>query len=77
MGGSRARVAKLADALDSGSSGRKVVQVQILSRAPFDSSAVVDSLMASRLAKAYGGARVGHLNRVECGSASPFLRSKL
>ena len=29
-----ARVAKLADALDSESSGRKVVQVQILSRAP-------------------------------------------
>ena len=32
-----ARVAKLADALDSESSGRKAVQVQILSRAPFDS----------------------------------------
>ena len=29
-----AEVAELADALDSGSSGRKVVQVQILSRAP-------------------------------------------
>ncbi len=28
-----ARVAKLADALDSGSSGRKVVQVRVLSRA--------------------------------------------
>lgn len=31
----RAGVAELADALDSGSSGRKAVQVQVLSPAPF------------------------------------------
>lgn len=32
-----AGVAELADALDSGSSGRKAVQVQVLSPAPFKS----------------------------------------
>ena len=33
-----AQVAELADALDSGSSGRKVVEVRVLSRAPITSS---------------------------------------
>ena len=47
----RAEVAELADALASGASGRKVVEVQILSSAPFDSPAALPS--ASRQARSW------------------------
>ena len=48
---SHAEVAELADALASGASGRKVVEVQILSSAPFDSPAALPS--ASQQARSW------------------------
>jgi hypothetical protein len=47
----RAEVAELADAQASGACGRKVVEVQILSSAPFDSLVSPPSIMSNALSE--------------------------